>query len=306
MPGRAADQLTRILYIIPAAAREGGVDLDELARTLEVDRQAVIRDLTEVTDRAYYHPADSGSALQIELTAERVHIWTSGEFRRPMKLSPREALCVGLALRAHVDGRASELLDVLERRVTTAEPRELTNRLETADLHHRGSGIRERVGLSLRDRTAVAIRYLKPDDAHPLDRIVRPYALVHAEGHWYLLAYCETSLGVRNFRMDRILEATATGNTFDPPQDFDPEAFIANGRVFLGGEEIPVRVRYGPCIARWIAERESGEWDEAGGFTVTHRVVDPRWMVRHVLQYGPDAEVVEPKEARKWVLEAVG
>jgi len=305
MRGGAASQLTRILYIIPTATQGDGVELNELARRLEVDRKAVVKDLMEVTDRVYYHPAGSGSALQIELTGERVHIWTSGEFSRPMKLSPREALCVGLALRAHEDGRASELLDTLERRVATAEPGELMNHLEPADLRHMDTGIRQRVGAALREKTAVEIRYLKPDDTVPLDRTVHPYALVHAEGYWYLLAYCEVSEGIRNFRMDRILEATDTGRPFEGPADFDPEAFIENGRVFLGGEEMEVRVRYAPAIARWIAERETGQWDEAGGFTVTHRVVDPQWIVRNVLQYGPDAEVLEPEEARAWVLGAV-
>ena len=41
------------------------------------------------------------------------------------------------------------------------------------------------------------------------------------------------------------------------------------------GEEMAVMVRYAPAIARWIAEREEGDWDPEGGYTVTHRVVDP-------------------------------
>jgi len=317
----AADQLTRILYILPAASREGGARLEELAGTLEVDRKSVVRDVMEVTNRAYYHPADSGSALQIELTPDRVSIWTSGEFRRPMKLSPREALCVGLALRsrervrregirreeavAGEGGGEPEILDALERQVATMAPETLLNQVEAADLRTKGTGIRERVGRALRDRECIRIQYLKPGEAEPLNRTVHPYALAHAEGNWYLLAYCEVSEEIRNFRVDRILEASVTGHSFQPLEGFDPREFVQNGRIFAGGDEIPVRIRYGPRIARWIAERESGEWDEAGGFTVTHQVVDPGWLTRHVLQYGPDAQVLEPKEAREWVREVV-
>jgi predicted DNA-binding transcriptional regulator YafY len=101
--------------------------------------------------------------------------------------------------------------------------------------------------------------------------------------------------------MDRILEADACDATFRVPADFDPDAYIEGGRVYRADEEREVRVRYSARIARWIAEREEGEWDEEGGFTVAHRVVDPHWLVRHVLQYGPDAVVLEPEEAREWV-----
>ena len=101
--------------------------------------------------------------------------------------------------------------------------------------------------------------------------------------------------------MDRILGAASTGAPFQVPAQFDAEAYIQAGRVYRGGQETEVRVRYSPKIARWIAEREEGEWDTSGGLTVTHRVADPHWIVRHVLQYGADAEVLEPEEVRGWV-----
>jgi predicted DNA-binding transcriptional regulator YafY len=63
-----------------------------------------------------------------------------------------------------------------------------------------------------------------------------------------------------------------------------------------------VRVRYGPRIAGWIREREpEAESLSDGGVIVSHTVADPRWIVAHVLQYGPDAEVLEPPEVREMV-----
>jgi predicted DNA-binding transcriptional regulator YafY len=35
--------------------------------------------------------------------------------------------------------------------------------------------------------------------------------------------------------------------------------------------------------------------------TIAHPLADTAWAVRHVLQYGPDAEVVEPEEVRALV-----
>ena len=68
-PTTAAHQLERILYILPAAAQEGGAALDELASRLGVTPDTVSTDLTDVTARAYYHPADSGSELLEEMEA---------------------------------------------------------------------------------------------------------------------------------------------------------------------------------------------------------------------------------------------
>ena len=80
---RASDQLERILYILPAAAREGGTGLASLAEALGVTRARVVQDITDVTHRSFYHPAGSGDDLQIELTVERVSVWTKGDFQRP-------------------------------------------------------------------------------------------------------------------------------------------------------------------------------------------------------------------------------
>ena len=60
-----------------------------------------------------------------------------------------------------------------------------------------------------------------------------------------------------------------------------------------------MRVRYSPRIARWIAEREGVQPDADGSLTLDHPLLDVQWGVRHVLQYGPDAEVLEPNDVRE-------
>ncbi len=62
-------------------------------------------------------------------------------------------------------------------------------------------------------------------------------------------------------------------------------------------------VRYSPRIARWIRERAfwteaAAEDGEDGSLIVRHRVADPRWAVSHALQYGADAEILEPDDVR--------
>src|SRR5690606_800567 len=81
------------------AAREGGCRLDELAEALGTTVGQVVRDLEEATARAFYHPAGGADNLQILIDGDRVRIWTTGEFRRPLRLSPQEGLALALGFR---------------------------------------------------------------------------------------------------------------------------------------------------------------------------------------------------------------
>ncbi|HET7322331.1 MAG TPA: hypothetical protein VFI96_07555, partial [Longimicrobiaceae bacterium] len=95
----AESQLSRVLELLPRAARSGGVSLSELARETGASEAEVLRELQEVFAREFYHPAGSGDEVQILIERDQVKVWTTGEFRRPPRLSPKEALALGLGLR---------------------------------------------------------------------------------------------------------------------------------------------------------------------------------------------------------------
>ena len=315
----AAGQLERIFYILPRAAREGGATLDELSHALGVGADQVMKDVTQVTARAYYQPA-GGDDLLLEIEGGQISLFTPNVFDRPVRLSMPEAVCLGLALRGRLAGRwgnadgapgpprAAELelatvrfLTSLETTLSAIPTEDVLARIEAADLRPDPAGIREILSLALEGREECRIQYLKPGDGAPDDRTVRPYAMVHGEGCWYLLAWCILSKGVRTFRLDRVLEAEPTGGQFAPPEDFDPESHIQGGRVFRADQKMEVKVHYSPAVARWIAEKVAADISDDGSLTVTYQVADPHWIVRHVLMYGAEAEVMEPEEVRGWV-----
>lgn len=65
--------------------------------------------------------------------------------------------------------------------------------------------------LSYRDRERI-----------PSTRVVEPLGLASKQGTWYLIA--GTDAGRRTFRLDRMIEAEPTGDTFDRPTGFDLHA----------------------------------------------------------------------------------
>lgn len=304
----AAGQLERIFYILPRAALEGGASLDELSEALAVTAGQVVKDLTQVTARAYYQPA-GGDSLLLEIEGDRVSLFSPHAFHRPVRLSMPEAVCLGLALRGRTAGRwgadlddaSLNLLHRLESTLSVIPTEDALTRIEAADLRPDPAGIREALALALEYRESCSIRYMRPGADAAEDRIVRPYALVQGEGAWYLLAWCQVAGDVRTFRVDRVLEAKPTGESYRIPADFDPEAYIQGGRVFRADRCLEVEVRYSPAVARWIAEREGADPAPDGSLTVTYQVADPHWIVGQVLRYGPDAEVLGPEEVREWV-----
>ena len=95
------------------------------------------------------------------------------------------------------------------------------------------------------------------------------------------------------------LEARALETGYAPPSDFDPTEYVSDGRVFRSDAEEDVLVRYSPRVAPWVREHGPIEELDGGSVSVRFTTADPRWVVRHVLLYGPEAEVVEPPAVRE-------
>lgn len=321
----AADQLERILYVLPAAAREGGASLEELADRLDVSRERVLGDLQEVTARSFYQRPGEAERLQIAVDGDRVSVWSAGEFRRPVRLSPREALALDLALRARAaagaDGAASgagtgtggrgsdrrlELARRLEAELAVASDGDLAERLaveaQAADDRH--DRVLDALFGAARERRACRIRYLASGAGEPAWREVEPYLMVRADARWYAVSRCREVDGIRFFRADRVLDAEPGDGSFEVPDGFDASEFLDDGHLYRPRDDVEVTVRYGRRIARWVRERGPVEEGDDGNVQVTHSVSDVDWIVRHVLRYGPAAEVVDPPDVRRRVADA--
>jgi predicted DNA-binding transcriptional regulator YafY len=152
-------------------------------------------------------------------------------------------------------------------------------------------------------REKLRLRYLGGAQREVSERTVHPYVLVVASGRWYLVAYCESSGALRSFRLDRMEHVERLAERYEIPTTFSVEDVLQDRKVLHVGGARTMRVRYSPRVARWIAEREGREPAADGSLTMEHPLADVHWGVRHVLQYGPDAEVLEPSDVRDAVVE---
>jgi proteasome accessory factor C len=274
----------------------------------------VLADLQEVTARAFYHPSGAADDVQVLIESDRVRVWTSAEFRRPVKLTMKETLALHLGLRMLAGNgggnpdpgadRPGTLADRLRERVSSPGADALND-------HYAASGIegdpavRATLIEAARHSRACEITYLKRGATSPESRDIEPYAILIAYGHAYVVARCTRANGIRLFRCDRVLEAKPLDRTFTVPPDFDPLEYTAEGRVFRADDAPEVTVRYAPSIAAWIREGGPVEDLEDGSVVVRYRLADADWVVAHVLRHGAEAEVVEPEEVREMVVRAL-
>lgn len=301
----AADQLKRILHLIPLCADDQAHPLDQMATALDTDPNTLLRDLMSLSER-FDDPGGFVEGVQVFVEPGRFTL-RSDHFRRPMRLTGPElgALNLGLAVleserppdEQEVIRRARERLGQVLARLPDEEPVDMLHHAEQVAASD--PAILRELREGVRSCRQVRIHYARATAAEATARDVAPLSVVATRGKWYLIGLAEGQ--VRVYRVDRVESATLLEAGFDPPTDNGWEAVLADGPVFLGQPAEQVVIRYSAAIAPWIAEREGRACDADGSLTLEHPLGDPEWAVGHVLQYGPEAEVLSPPAVRELV-----
>lgn len=304
MTTEASVRLRRLLAVLPLFAKCGEVSLAELAKRSGVDSAELLDDLSALTERDDV-PGGFIDSVGIELGAESVAIRAS-HFLRPMRVTVPElcALELGVAMLrsismpdewAAIDRARARIRKLIVKLPLDDTPLPWHSTPPSGSDSPFLATIRQAIGL----RRNVSISYRGSNDRESSERTISPLGAFPSHGTWYVVGAWGNLRALRFYRLDRIDAAAMLPESFEAPADFLFEQLLSNGRPFNGREIATMRVRYSPHIARWIAERESVPLDADGSITVTHQVADRDWAVRHVLQYGPDAEVLEPVELRR-------
>lgn len=310
----ASEQLRRLLLVLPSLADGHAHSLDDVAARVDSDAATVRRDLVSLVTRNGDEPGGFTEGVSLLLGADTVQLQTpAGHFRRPMALTRSElqALELGLAMLAQelppdereVLRRARERLAKAVAQLPKGEPTLLPT--HHATLGHESpavQAIRRDLQECIQARRVATITYRAASKDRDDPRRVYPLGIVWSRGVWYLVAWCERSAGLRVFRLDRIVASVCEDERFQSIDGFSLGDVLRDGRVLVGEEGAPMRVRYGPRIARWIAEREGTDIEPDGSTVVEHEAITEDWAVRHVLRYGPDAEILEPATLRAAVL----
>ncbi len=253
--------------------------------------------------------------------AANVYRFAGGYSLRRLDLSSGElfGLVALRSLGASIGGTIGASIDEVAEKLVGSAGRAARARVEAASpIAFRFSEIRldergERAFalLSSAERNSRSARFTYLDkEGKSTARTVDPYGFILNAGRVYCVAYDHTRRDMRTFAVDSVGDPHLLAQTFVRPNGFNVEEYAAASisGVLHADETTEVRVRFAPRVAkaavaaRIVAEREL-EHGKDGSVEIGYRVADVDELVRWVLGWGTQAEILAPPAARARIAE---
>ena len=158
-------------------------------------------------------------------------------------------------------------------------------------------------------RRRVRLRYHSFSSKKLKDYIVEPYRLAYAQGGLYLQAFVPDYAEMRTFAVQRIEQAVALEERFNPVADSPTDVFPHSLGAFSGTPE-PVVIEFTAAEAPYVRERQwhaSQAIEElpAGRIRLTLNVVLDWELQAWVMGFGPAARVVSPQAFADRIIESL-
>jgi predicted DNA-binding transcriptional regulator YafY len=133
------------------------------------------------------------------------------------------------------------------------------------------------------------------------ERSIDVYGLVYHAGLWYAVAYCNLRRGLRNFRLDRVLQHRLLDATFTAPSDFDALGYLLNSIANTPGVyDIRVLLQSDMTFCRSNIPNDLGMLEEVEGGVMLRTYSDGlNWIARFLINLGCAFVVHHPPELRK-------
>jgi predicted DNA-binding transcriptional regulator YafY len=299
---------TRLITLIMLLQRQPNRKAGELAEKLGVSVRSLHRYITMLDEMGIPIYSERGPNGGFSLVR--------GYKMPPLIFTPEEAVaaCLGVELVQETWGRLYEeaaqgALAKIENVLPDDQRDEVAwarRALVTTGLHYPSladfAPLLETLRRAIRQQKQIRLLYQGGQQTAPLEREVKPYALAHSRGWWYVVGYCRLRAAIRSFRVDRIQQVEVLNTSFERPADFDAHQYLMTEPQ---GALVRVRLRFAAATAHLAVNNQP--WWEAvepqadGSVLVTLALPDLLWAASLALSYGPAVTVEEPEELRRLV-----
>ena len=312
----AREQVARLLALVPYLNTHPEVALEQAARDFGVPAQQIVRDL-KVLWYCGLPGLGPGDLIDIDMEAldseegdGMIRLSNAEYLSRPLRLGSSEAAALVVALRAMRESSPDTSRDAIDRVLAKLERAtadgSAADVLEVPSHAADTAKVRTVVGEAIVGGRQVRLEYYVPTRDETTQRVVDPLALLEAEGHSYLDAWCHLAEARRLFRLDRV---TGLEVLDEPAVEHDvPPRDLSSGLFEAGPDDLSATVRL-HRVARWVAEYypvESQTELDDGGLEVVLRVGDPQWLVRLMMRLSPYARLVGPDDLRDRLRDEAG
>lgn len=310
---KAERDIRHLLNLLALLNQRKGERIDRVASELGLDKRRLMAELDRISlcGAPPYGPDDLFMAVVDD--EGRLDISYAEQFRAPMHLTPQEAITLRTAIMPLLAGPAQPfskaargLLNKLEQALLPQD-RLALDRLERSILAEaKGSDVSPALEVLHTARTvlkSVELVYYSGSSDQLKQRMVDPYGFVLFGGSWYLVGWCHLAKERRIFKISRIKEIKLSERSYQIPRDFDISTYVRSNLFKPSGSEARVLVRFSSKVARWVLEAHSqAKRQKDGSVLLEMKASGFSWLARWILQYGSEAEILEPPQARAEVL----
>ena len=295
----------RLLAIVLELQGRDRVTAEGLARTFEVSKRTIYRDVAALNE----------SGVPVVSAAGQGYWLMEGYFLPPVSLSPDEAIMLVLgsevmaqSFDAQYGGAAKTASRKIEAVLTPevqAQVSYLKENIRFITLNTEASSgvsdILQQVRRATVEQKSLYLHYFKRaegDGGELTERKVDPHGLLHFGGVWMLSAYCHLRQAMRMFRLERVRQVTVLPDTFTRQPGFSvhnlraPEAY-----------KVTVELLFDAEIAQWVRERPffyKGIYEDTPeGLRVTLHAQHIEEVVGWVLSWGSRVRVLSPESLRE-------
>lgn len=303
-----SEKANRLFQLINAIYAKPGITASELASKLEVSQRTIYRDINDISLFT--------TLVLDEEKRNGGYRFLNENFLDPIRFNEEEELAFTLLPSLLERDKRPPGFDSAYDKVMASHRKNQRQRSnlvrDITDLIQMGTPayrteypnyLHEIIQAILDKRTIDTVYHTQSRD-ETSNRMIDPYYLIPREQRFYLIGFCHRAQGMRVFRLSRFQQVHITNEVFDLG-DFNIQQYLKNTwSIHPGERNTRFRVRFDSKVARYIREEELfvQPWmkELADGsllFEVT--VNNEHEFIMWLLQYGPDAEILEPQSARE-------
>lgn len=300
------DKVIRIFNIINAIQANPGISAADLAFKCDVDVRTIYRDLRLLDSIAPITNDGKGTGYR----------FTGRFFMYPLNFTEQESLVFSLLPSVLDKDKLPPGFETAYDKVMATHHKEKSKQnslienitdiiqMGTPAYRKESPNFLQPIIQAILEHKTIDTVYLTQSRDATTERKIDPYYLIPRDQRFYLIGYCHLKQAIRTFRISRFQSVEITHLTYDKG-DFSVKQYLKNTwSIDRGDKNVTFKVRFSPDVARYIKEEElfvhprmKDQKDGSLLFEVT--VNNEREFIRWVLQYGPDAEIVEPKSVRE-------
>jgi predicted DNA-binding transcriptional regulator YafY len=167
------------------------------------------------------------------------------------------------------------------------------------------------IGSSLLKRKQLHIDYLGRGKNEITSRDISPQRLIYYKDNWYLDGWCHLKEDIRSFSVDAIQRVEILETKAKDVSEEKLNEELGSGYGIFSGKDIKwVTLKFSSERARWVSKekwhsKQEGKFLEDGSYELKIPYSKEPELLIDVMKYGPEVEILEPKDLRKKIQETL-